>query len=509
MSHLAAYTVPQRIALLLAGCAVAAAVILAGREGPGPETVTASGVEVVTRTPFEVADPGPDESRRLLERASDGFAHVLYELSPGGVEATAERTLRFRDEIRAAAALEGVDPRTLEALVFLESAGRPDVIAGPTPESAAGLTQIIPSTAEDLLGMSVDLDRSKELTRKIASQSARAEEAERPKARRKAARRVRELLAERRAADERFDPEAALAGAARYLSLAEDHFGREDLATVSYHMGIQNLDRVIATYLAPQRVRGPIRQAVAEEGLSYAQLYFDATPVRHPRTYALLRELGDDTRRYLFRLEAARDVLRLYRTDRAELRRLAELHAGKASSEEVLHPPGETERFGNPTQVRDAYDDRELVPLRDDPRRLGYRVDRRMGELARQLEQEPALYRGLRPEALATVVHIADELREITGRPTTLELTSTVRDEAYQELLRTVNPEAAEDYSLHTTGFAFDIARDLSKREEKALEAVLERLQAFNVLAWVYEPGAIHVTAGPDARELIADSGLL
>lgn len=502
MTRLAAYTPAQRIALLLAASSVLVAVLVAGRNQPARETVVASGVEVVAEDPFGVEEARSEE---LLDRASAGFAHVLFALSPGGVEATAERTLRFDGQIRAAAAAEGVDPRTLEALVFLESAGRPDVIAGDDPAGAAGLAQILPETAEGLLGMSVDLERSRQLTRQIARHSERAEGASRGRARRDAARRVKQLLDERREVDERFDPEAALGGAARYLALAEDHFGREDLAVVSYHMGIGNLDRVIATFLSPSPVRGGVRQAVAENDLSYPRIYFGSTPTRNPRAYALLRELGDDTRRYLFRLEAARDVIALYREDLEELRRLAELHAAKASSEEVLHPPGSTERFEGADELAAAYERGDLVRLEDDPRRLGYRIDRRIGELAARFDHEPALYRGLRPEALATVVYIADEVREITGEPTTLRLTSTVRDTPYQELLRATNQQAADGYSLHTTGYAFDLGRDLSGGEEQALVAVLERLQALNVVAWVYEPGAIHVTAGPQAEALVAD----
>ena len=32
---------------------------------------------------------------------------------------------------------------------------------------------------------------------------------------------------------------------------------------------------------------------------------------------------------------------------------------------------------------------------------------------------------------------------------------------------------------------------------------MLDRLQALNLIAWVREPAAIHVTAGPDAEELL------
>jgi len=500
MGRLAGMSGWARAAGLLAACAAAVVVLLVVLDEGGRPI--ADGVELAEGDPFAFE---AERAGEFLDRGTRGLSHVLYELSPDGVEATARRTIGFEDEIAAAAKAEGVTPSTLEALVFLESAGRPDVIAGPDPESAAGLAQILPSTATDLLGMSVDLGLSKRLTERAAEAERRAAAANEPGELDEARKRARALLARRRAVDERFDPEAALAGAARYLALAEDHFGREDLATTSYHMGIGNLDSVIEAYLSPDPVTGGTRRAVADRDLSYARLFFDSSPTRNPATYSLLRGLGDDSRTYLFRLEAAREIMRLFREDRAELRRLDRLHGNKASAEEVLRPPGETERFVDADALDGAYEDGELVALKSSPGRLGYRVDRQMGELAPQLAQTRSLYRGLRPEALAAVVYTAREVREIAGQRVTLTLTSSVRDEPYQELLGSANPEATDGYSLHTTGFAFDVARDLSRSGERALVAVLERLRALAVVDWVYEPGAIHVTVGPDAELLLAD----
>ena len=52
--------------------------------------------------------------------------------------------------------------------------------------------------------------------------------------------------------DARFDPEQALAGTVRYLTEANKVFGREDLAVVSYHMGIGNLASVVRAYTGRQ-----------------------------------------------------------------------------------------------------------------------------------------------------------------------------------------------------------------------------------------------------------------
>ena len=72
-----------------------------------------------------------------------------------------------------------------------------------------------------------------------------------------------------------------------------------------------------------------------EEDLSYAQLYFDSTPFVHKRAYRLLARLGDDSAIYLWRVLAAREIMRLYREDPDELRRLNELHTRYGSGEAV------------------------------------------------------------------------------------------------------------------------------------------------------------------------------
>ena len=311
------------------------------------------------------------------------------------------------------------------------------------------------------------------------------------------------LVAERRRADARFDPPRALAGSARYLQIAEQRFGREDLAATSYHMGIGNLESVISDYVAPRRPRASTRATVEAYELTYPRLFFDSGPLRNPRTFRRLSGLGDDSRTYLFRLEAAREILRLHAEDRPELRRLVALHGAKASAEEVLRPRSDSEPYADADALREAYDDDELVALPSAPARLRYRLDPRLGELAPRLDEEAVLYRGLRPEALATLLYIAKETRRISGRGE-LVVTSSVRDLAYQRLLVASNPEATQSYSLHTTGYAIDVARDFaSRRQERALTHVLERLRALSVIDWVYEPGAIHLTVGPDGERYL------
>ena len=460
-----------------------------------------SAAEVTAFDPLAYGEVSEDE---LLRRGRDGLSHVLYEKSPGGVAQSAARVEGLRAGIDAAAERHDVEADTLAALVFLESAGRPDAIAGPTPDSAAGLGQILPGTATSLLGMDVDLERSKRLTRRIEREARRAARATTARHRRAATARAGRLVTERRRVDARFDPPRALDGAARYLQIAQERFGREDLAATSYHMGIGNLESVIGDYVAPRPAGTTTRDTVEEFELSYARLFFDSSPLRNPRTHRRLAALGDDSRTYLFRLEGAREILRLHDEDRDELRRLAALHGAKASTEEVLRPPADNEPYEEADDLRDAYDDERLVALPDAPARLGFRIDTRMGELAPRLDEQATLYRGLSPEALSTLLYIAKETRRIAGARGDLRVTSTVRDLAYQRLLVASNAEATQRFSLHTTGHALDIERDFSsRRQERALTHVLERLRALSVIDWVYEPQAIHLTVGADGERYL------
>jgi hypothetical protein len=377
--------------------------------------------------------------------------------------------------IAQAARPAGFDPNVIEGMVFLESAGEPDVIAGNDPADASGLTQILAETGKNLLGMHVNLAASRRLTKKIA--------------RAKTAARVRKLEAARRRVDARFDPRKAIAATVRYLTIARKTLGRDDLAVTSYHMGIGNLQGVLRAY--------GVKRA------SYARLYFDSTPLRHRSAYNLLASFGDDSMNYYWKVLAAEQIMRLYRTDRSKLRHLSALQNARASAEEVLHPEGSTVKFATPAAIARGVAAHQLVALPNDPERYGFRIDPALGEFAARLGRRRALYRHLRPQALGLLVYLSTGTREIGGKATPLSVTSAVRDERYQRLVAAANIEATHGYSLHTTGFTFDIRRAYSShREALAFQFMLDRLQALNMIAWVREPSAIHVTVSGAARVL-------
>ncbi len=431
----------------------------------------------------ETVDPlayTPAREDELVASAARGHAHVIYAKSPDGIVASARRTLRYRPLVETAANGTGVDPDMLEAIVLLESAGRPDAAADPRLDGAVGLTQILAETGRNLLGMRVDPAAARRIGRSLRRAQRRGD-----------AVLVERLRERRRRVDERFDPPKALAATVRYLTIAREELDRDDLAVVSYHMGIGNVQSALRLY--------------GNDDISYARLYFDSSPSRHARAWNLLASLGDDSSTYLWRVLAAREIMRLYRDDPARLARLSALQNAKNSAEEVLHPKAGTERFATPSDLRAAYDEGTVVGL---PKELlsehGVRIDAQMGELAGRLKRSRTTYRGLTPPALALLVVLGAGTKDISGAEP-LVLTSTVRDQRYQRLLVAGNREATRNYSLHTTGWAFDVLRSYRSRAQAlAFEFMLGRLQSLDLVAWVREPAAIHVTVSSQARTLLS-----
>jgi hypothetical protein len=471
---------------LSAAAAVLLIALLAGHDEGKPH------ITIPRTSPgFDPLGFQPSHATEIERNAAAGLSHVLYAKSPGGVVASGARTAAYRGLIDVAASAIQADPAALEAIVFVESAGRPDVVAGPDPAAAAGLAQILAETGRNLLGMRIDLGASRKIAREIARKGRRIPPA-----------RLQRLLAERRRVDARFDPRGAITGLARYLQIAHAHFGRWDLAVASYHMGIGNLDGVLRAYLG-DKSGTPIGELVSRMGLSYARVYMDSTPIHHQASYRLLSRFGDESPNYYWKVLAGEQIMKLYRQDRSQLEQRAVLHSEKASAENVIHPEAQTKVFGDPASLEHAESKREIVPLPNDPARYGFRVGSGMGQLAPRIGQPPSRYRALRPEALHLLTYLAAGVSQISGQRAPLTVTSTVRDGSYQRLLIGQGPEATRGYSLHTTGFAFDVLRRYRGRGQAlAFQFMLDRLQALNLIAWVREAASIHIAVSSNAASL-------
>jgi len=461
----------------MAAAVGAAIAVVSSRGGGRPGLALPPLPTARAAAPASAGDPfayAPAHQGDFVARATAGEAHVLYAKSPDGVAATAARVAQWRGLIQRVSAGTDVDPDVLEAIVFLESAGYPNAIAGPDPSAAAGLTQIVASTGQALLGMHIDLARSTVLTRQILTAGANGNP-----------RRVASLEAARARIDDRFDPAKSLAATIRYLDQARTRFGGLDLAVESYHMGIGNLTQVLSLYDGGAPV-------------PYVQLYFDTAPDHHPAAYRLLSSFGDDSWTYYWRVLAAEQIMRLYRSDPAQLQRQASLQTSSGSAAEVLHPPDQTPGFGDASALDRAYAAHQLAPLPANPGQLGLRYARAMGALAPRLSAAPALYRGLAPPALQLLLALAARVRALAGGTAPLTVTSTVADRRYQQLEGANDPPAA-------AGWSFTLSRRYaSGRQAEALQAVLDRLQALDLIAWERYPDEIEVTVASDAGQVLA-----
>ena len=458
------------LATLIAVVVAAILVTASGNSSPPPLPLPGIGRPAKPGDPFAYV---PSRKSDFVARAIAGTDHVLFTKSPGGALATAARVAAFRPLIDQATAGTSIDPSILEGLVFVESAGRPNVIAGLDPANASGLTQILASTGQSLLGMHINLARSRQLTGKIDQAAGRGKLAL-----------VARLQRQRARIDDRFDPRLALAATVRYLQIAEQHFGREDLAVESYHMGIGNLESVLNDYDGGKPV-------------PYAQLYFDSAPDHHSSAYNLISGFGDDSSLYYWRVLGAEQVMRLYRTDRAALNRLISLQTAVDSQAYVLHPPQLVGPFATPDALDYAYSQRTILPLPSNASALGLAYDPGIGSLAYQLKVTPALYRGLRGPALDLLIELAARVRALSGGAAPLIVTSAVSDERYQQLLGVSDPAAA-------AGWSFTIARRYVKpAQAAAFQSMLDRLQALDVIAWQRFPSEIEVTVASDASQVL------
>jgi soluble lytic murein transglycosylase-like protein len=411
----------------------------------------------------------------LVALAARGTSHGIFALSPGGVDASAARTARYRGLVDAAARTAGVPPETLEGLVLLESAGRTDAVTPSGLSGAVGLTQILAQTGSGLLGMQVDSAAAQRISDRIRRATDAGDSAK-----------VQELVRRRAQVDQRFDARASLVATGRYLAEARRRFGRTDLAIASYHMGQGNLESVLRAYSGERS--GPIADVVRRDGLSYAKVYFDSSPTRHAEAWRQLSGLGDDSANYLWKVYAAQAIMRQWRTDRTGLARLAARHDASDTGEQALHPVPGTPRFANPEALKTALDQGRLVALPDQPGRTGLRLPASLAPL----------YRGLRPEAAAVALYLGEQVRaQVPG--TSLEITAAARDVASGATGR----EGVSPTLMHQTGWAFDIARSYSSGTQAlALQFWLDRLSVLGAIAWQREGRQIHVTAAPE-RELL------
>src|SRR5262249_33926926 len=128
---------------------------------------------------------------------------------------------------------------------------------------------------------------------------------------------------------------------------------------------------------------------------------------------------------------------------------------------------------------------------------LGLAYGRALGAYARRVGAPAALYRGLRAPALDLLVELGARVRALSGSAAPLIVSGAAIDRRYEQLL-------TEPYPGASTGYSFQIARRyVSVAQADAFQAMLDRLQALDLIAWERTPTAIDVTVASDAGHVI------
>jgi hypothetical protein len=216
-------------------------------------------------------------------------------------------------------------------------------------------------------------------------------------------------------------------------------------------------------------------------------------------TYQRLQSFSDSSEDYYWRVLGAEMIMHLYATDPTALRRLATLETEFPSDALVLVPPDRIKPYADPAALSAAYQSRQLLRLPRNAAQLGLAYSAQMGALARQLKVPRALYSGLRPAALDMLIEMVARIRAISHVNAPLTVVNTVSDGRYQAL-EDITDEPAE------TGYTFQIERKYaSPGVAEAFQAMLDRLQSLNLIAWIRGTNTIEITVAPDADQVIAN----
>ena len=275
----------------------------------------------------------------------------------------------------------------------------------------------------------------------------------------------------------------------RYLKIAEQQFGRQDLAIESYHMGIGNLHQVLADYDGGRAV-------------PYAQLYFDSAPTRHAAAYRLLASFGDDSWTYYWRVLAAVQIMHLWRTDRVALNRLNALQIADDAGGSVLHP--HVTPFADPGRAgRGLPEPRHRAAAVQRRRRWGSWSTRPWAR-ARKAVGAPAVAVPRPATRGAALPHRARR----AGPPGLRGQGARCASQSDGAPTSGSRTRPAVSDPLAATGWSFSVERRYASRAQAAaFQAILDRLQSLNLIAWAREPDVIRDHGGLRRGVLAAPGG--
>jgi len=302
--------------------------------------------------------------------------------------------------------------------------------------------------------------------------------------------------------DDRLNPERAAPAAARYLSRLESKFGGRDWAIFAYHCGEGCVSDLLPLTVA----------AVHHKQPTVAEMFFAASPARHPELYeALQREMQRDySPTYWFRIQRAQQLLALYKEDPQAYRELAEeyqnpIHPQRRAPDRLMVWLKSQDTFYRSAGDLRVASGHSLAPVFNDPQFFGFSLP----EMADGPDRE--LYLQDSPAALGTLLYIAFETHRLfdAWKPRgerfvplqVAELVGTTERPSEAGTLL-VAPEFPE----HSTGQVFDIDRsNLPRGERECLNFTLDDMGWDGYLGFIQVTGdTVHIGCSPQSRDFFA-----
>ncbi|MGE5568743.1 MAG: transglycosylase SLT domain-containing protein [Rhodospirillales bacterium] len=295
--------------------------------------------------------------------------------------------------------------------------------------------------------------------------------------------------------DDRLVPERAVPAAAKYLARLSDKFDGLDWAVFAYHCG-ENCAASMRSLTEQARGIGP--------PYTVAKMFFAASPAVNRDLYlAIKRNMSRDySPTYWFRVMRARQLLDMYRTDRAGFRKLAaEYRAGLEPTQRTPHRLAAWLGGEPALRSRDALDSgKGSCPARifDDPEYYGFRI--------RYTAESGSPCLPASPSTLGALAYIAFETRR-------LHEAMNVQGEQFVPL--EVSSPAASAVSasgnepgkefLQSTGYVLNINyAKLPPGQREAFEFVMDELGWEGYLGFIHAEGeshTLHVGCSPSSRD--------
>lgn len=406
--------------------------------------------------------------------------------------------------------------------LLLESGGDPNARS---VANAIGVAQFMPGTGRRA-GLKVDLNASNALSRKISAleKDLSALEAAGSGFTRPAPKGMgglwsrdqwsayrksqwSSLVAKRRRVDHRFDPGRSIMVQTRYLLKLTRRYGGVDWALQAYHGGEGGVSRTLALF-----ARGGGLLQLASRGAgsgtrnSYNTLYRQVGPQNAPAAFSYLYGRSDDHRYYWWKVLMAERALDLFRRDPEEFKRQWQALQPGLSADAAYYPEIAPLQFEDNTALQAAYRKGALVPLPGAASALGVVTD----NLAALEPASAGLFKGLRPEAMGSLLRVAQIYRSQGGREP-LRVLSMVQTNAYRSLWnarypdKPLPPGIPKDPEFHSTGLCFDLQRPADDWSRKVLEYSLGRLYDTLRISWrkENEGGSLryHVVVNPEHKD--------